>query len=106
MEKITYYFIEETPVNENHISILGKGKKHMFYCDWWDIKEYGFLEKSKANAVAKRYNRTKKYANYRVVKKIITFDNREDKIYFIDRFIRPYEKQKVVDMVLEEGGNE
>lgn len=109
MIKINYYFIEETNKNENYVSILGKGGKHLYMYmadfDWWDIQEYGFLEYSKANALAKRYDKTRPYAEHKVKEIGIDFDSEKNGIEFVKRFIVPHENQKVVNKVLMELGD-
>ena len=98
MEKIKYYFIKEMK-QCGFYSLIGKGGKYVDLNDWWDTKEYGFLEKSKVNALLKRCAKTRPYADYGIVERTLLFATKEDKNNFIDRFIRPYEKQQVVNMV-------
>ena len=98
MEKITYYFIKEMK-QDGFYSLIGKGGKYVELNDWWDTKEYGFLEKPKANALSKRYNKNRPYADYSIVERTLLFETKEDKNNFIGRFIKPYEKQQVVNMV-------
>ena len=100
MEKITYYFVQQT-LQYGFSTLLGKGGKCVDLNDWWDVKEYGFLERPKANALLKRYDKNRYNADYSIVERTIIFEYKEDKNRFIDRFIRPYEKQEVVDMVLK-----
>lgn len=100
MEQIAYYFIEKTS-KDNILSYIGKNNEFLSAdCDWWDIKEYGFLDKKKAEMLVKRYNQTKDYKKYKIKEIKILFETKLDKLYFIDRFIKPYYKDKTIQTIL------
>ena len=104
MEKINYYFIEEHNKEYNSTHLVGK-EGHWLdnNCNWWDIKEYGFLDIAKAKALATRYNKTRDWADYSVKELAITFDTLEQKKEFISRYISTaFLSKKEYKIIMEE----
>ena len=102
MTDIKYYVLK----TENN-TYLGKCGKLLNIginnFDWWDVKEYAFLDKGQANAKAKRYNETHRPNTYMTFETSIVFDNKEEKKIFIERFIKPYYKNtKLINKLLKE----
>ena len=106
MEKITYYFVSKKNKSGDYTGYFGKGYKFMSEFaygngDWWDIKEYGYIDKSTANKVAKRHSKNDTEYIWGVKNMEITFDTKEQKREFIDRFLYGI-KDKIRDKLLKE----
>lgn len=103
MKSISYYFLEKT-YKDGYLCYIGKRGKHIYYneCDWWDIKEYGFLDNKNAKILVDKYNKKENCDMYNVKEIKINFKSELDRLYFIDRFIKPYYNNKIIKTILGE----